>query len=359
VPLVTDLHVLFAGLPLFRGRVGIGGNCSDVISATSGHHATFPALSYRGILERRIFYGNTDRVFTNMDMAPLVMAILGMTQTQQGGGLGITGGIGFPMLGHIVPTQTVTSGDVIGQLIDELAYQKDIGFDWDITPQDQSLQTIDLWLGSRGTDRGVVLQFGDGLTTGEWTRDLDTSVYANALHMSGSAPAPTKAVPSPVPPTPVEVVVSDIATRPEGRWDAVLTSEELDESHLAAYAELTLAADAIATPSYTIPLKPGAWGGPSHIWIGDIVHVVLQSGRFQGTRERLRVLEISANVGQDLVQVVLTLGAPRLDVHRQLRRLARELRKARKHRHAGRDPRPIYQITGPSSGLSQNFGEGI
>jgi hypothetical protein len=298
-------------------------------------------------------------VFTNMDMAPLVMAILGMTQTQQGGGLGITGGIGFPTLGHIVPTQTVTSGDVIGQLIDELAYQKDIGFDWDITPQDQSLQTIDLWLGSRGTDRGVVLQFGDGLTTGEWTRDLDTSVYANALHMSGSAPAPTKAVPSPVPPTPVEVVVSDIATRPEGRWDAVLTSEELDESHLAAYAELTLAADAIATPSYTIPLKPGAWGGPSHIWIGDIVHVVLQSGRFQGTRERLRVLEISANVGQDLVQVVLTLGAPRLDVHRQLRRLARELRKARKHRHAGRDPRPIYQITGPSSGLSQNFGEGI
>lgn len=344
-PLITDLHVLFAGKPVYRGRLGLGAPVSDVISATNGHLTTFTAQSYRSILERRIFYGNTPRVFTGLDMAALVMAIVNLTQNEAGGELGITPGVGGTGIGFSVNRKTIQGGDVIAELIDELAGTNQGGFEWDITPQDQQQLTLDIWAPFRGHDNGVFLQFGDGLTSGEWTRDFDSSTYANSLRLTGGTPTSGTA------PAPVEITLSDIATRPEGRWDAVLSSTILDTNNLAAYGELQLNAMALATPSYTIPLRPDAWGGPSHIWLGDVVHVALGSGRFAGTLERLRVLEIAANITQDMTQVTLTLGQPAFNLRRQLKRLARELRHARQHRHAGRDSNPIYEITGPSGGL--------
>ena len=88
------------------------------------------------------------------------------------------------------------------------------------------------------------------------------------------------------------------------------------------------------------------WGGPDHIWIGDTVHVSLNSGRFTGAPESMRVLELTADLSQESVTVTLSLGQPKPDLRRELKRLTREIRQARRHRTAGRNPRPGWHFIG-------------
>jgi hypothetical protein len=195
-------------------------------------------------------------------------------------------------------------------------------------------QTLDLWPNARGTARGVILQWGDQFTLNGWTRDVDTSSYANALRMTGTDPAP-----------PVETATIDIGTRPEGRFDGSYSTDEADPATLRARSVLQLQAASTLVPSWTIPLRPGAWDGPDHIWLGDMVTIVPASGRFKGTTETLRVLELTAAIGQDAPQVTITAGQPRPDQRRELKRLIRELRKSRKTRVAGVSPRPMYTVT--------------
>jgi hypothetical protein len=334
VPLATDLHVLFAGQPVFRGRVG---NSSDQLQGGT-HLATFTASSYRGLLNRRQLYSASQLTWTDADVADIAWGLLTQTQTLPGGNLGIVKGLGFPALGTTT-TKVVQPGDLVGEKIDDLAYVDFGGFDWDIQPVDQSQQTLDLWPAGHGQDRGVVLAYGDGLTGSDWQRDVDTSAFADALIMTGGTRSTGFS------PAPVEVTAANIGTRPEGRWDASYQTDELTESLLAARAALQLSGAGLLVPSYTIPLQPGKWLGPHHIWVGDTVHVSLNSGRFTGRRETLRVLELTAAVGEDSTQVTLTAGAPRLDQRRQLTRLARELRRARRNRTAGRNLRTGYTFT--------------
>jgi hypothetical protein len=331
VPLATDLHVLFAGQPVFRGRIG---NSSDQLQDGT-HLATFTATSYRGLLNRRQLYNSSRLVWATTDVATIAWGLLTQTQTLPGGDLGIVQGLGFPTTG-ITASKTVQAGDLIGEKIDDLAYVDIGGFDWDVQPNGQAVQTLDLWPAGHGLDRGVVLQYGDGTTGSNWQRDVDTSTFADALRMTGGTPTTGTA------PSPVEVTTADIATRAEGRWDASFQTDELDPSLLAARAALQLKGAGLLVPSYTIPLVPGAWRGPSHIWVGDTIHVSLSSGRFTGSLETLRVLELAADVGQDATTVTLTAGAPRPDLRRELTRLAREIRRARRNRSAGRNLRPGY-----------------
>lgn len=333
VPLATDLHVLYAGQPVFRGRIG---NSSDQLSGGT-HLATFAATSYRGLLNRRQLYTSSRLVWTATDIADIAWGLLTQTQTLPGGQLGIVKGLGFPF--GATASKTVQPGDLVGEKIDDLAYVDIGGFDWDIQPTGQTQQTLDLWPAGHGNDRGVVLQYGDGLTGSNWQRDMDTSAFADAVRMTGGTPATGTG------PSPVEAATADIATRPEGRWDASFQTDELDPNLLAARAALQLNGAGLPVPSYTIPLQPGAWRGPSHIWVGDTIHVSLSSGRFTGTLETLRVLELTADVGQDATTVTLTAGAPRPDLRRELTRLAREIRRARRNRTAGRNLRTGYIFT--------------
>jgi hypothetical protein len=338
VPLATDLHVLFAGQPVFRGRIG---NSSDQLQDGS-HLATFAATSYRGLLNRRQLYATSRLVWTTTDVATIAWGLLTQTQTLPGGNLGIVQGLGFPTVG-MTASKTVQPGDLIGEKIDDLAYVDIGGFDWDIQPSDQTQHTLDLWPAGHGQDRGVVLQYGDGITGSNWQRDVDTSVFADAIRMTGGTPSTGTGTG----PSPVEVTTADIATRPEGRWDASFQTDELDPSLLGARAALQLSGAGLLVPSYTIPLQPGKWGGPHHIWVGDTIHVSLSSGRFTGSLETLRVLELAADVGQDATTVTLTAGAPRPDLRRELQRLARELRRSRKNRSSGRNLRPGYRFLAP------------
>jgi hypothetical protein len=327
-PLQTDLHVLYGGQPVFRGRIG---NTSDSFG-DDGHQATFTAAGYRAILERRELYSTSKLAWTTVDVGDIVWGLVTQTQGQPGGDLGIVTGNGFPF--GATASKTCTAGDMIAEKIDDLAYIDPGGFDWDITPHDSSQQTLDLWPNARGNSRGVIFQWGDRLTLNGWTRDIDASTYANALRMTGTDPAP-----------PAEVTTTGIADDPAGRFDGAYSTDEADPATLRARGVLQLEAASTLVPAWTIPLRPGAWDGPDHLWIGDTVTVVPASGRFKGMTETLRVLELTAAIGQDAPQVTITAGQPRPDQRRELKRLVRELRKARKTRVAGANLRTHFMVT--------------
>lgn len=328
IPLATDLHVLWAGTPVLRARIG---PASDTLDGSS-HYATFTVNSYRAILDRRQFWSTSALSFTG-DIGDVVWGLLSQAQNRPGGALGIGKGQGFPFGQQV--SKTVSPGDLVAQSIDDLAYVDGPGgFDWDITPRDQSAQAIDLWPVARGADRGVYLQYGDQLTDVPWQRSTDTSTFADAIRMTGGTPTSGSG------PLPVEMFAPDLATRPEGAWDASFQSDETDPTLLAARALLQLQTSGTVIPSWTIPLRPGAWKGPSHIWIGDTVHVLPASGRLTAV-EDLRVLELAANLTGDGDQVTLTIGAPAPDIGRALRQMIRELRTARKHRASGRVVKPV------------------
>src|SRR5262249_31114708 len=157
-------------------------------------------------------------------------------------------------------------------------------------PRDAYAQSLDLWRIARGSDNGVVLQYGDALTGAQWQRAIDVSSYADALRITGGG--------SGTQPKPVELEAGGLGSMPQGRWDADWSTQENDQVRLQARGILQLHTAQQLTPSYTIPLQPGVWQGPEHIWIGDTVTVVPNSGRLQAP-ERLRVLELAVTLGQD------------------------------------------------------------
>jgi hypothetical protein len=330
-PLATDLHVLYGGVPVFRGRIGPS---QDQLIAGI-HLVTFTADSYRAILNRRQLYSTDPLTFTGDVSTDVVWGLMQATQLKSGGQLGIIKGIGFPFGGSRI-TKVCVAGDFIGPKIDDLAYIDPNGFDWDITPRDQVQQTLDIWPTSSGFDRGVILQYGDGLTGNSWSRSLDPSAYANASRETGGGTT-----------IPVEITAANIATVAAGRFDGNYSCDEAGQDLLAARAALTLEAAEQFVPSWTIPLQPGAWNGPQHIWVGDTVHIVPGSGRFTGVTESMRVVSMTADIGQDAAAITLTCGQLRPDTREQLRHLAIELRQARKRQQRGKNPRPAYHFTGP------------
>ncbi|HEY5985815.1 MAG TPA: hypothetical protein VIV12_05435 [Streptosporangiaceae bacterium] len=315
--LATDLHVLRGGTELFRGRVTAS---SDDIGA-GGHLASFAAVSHRGILDKRALYSDSRLLWDTVDVGLIVWGLVYQTQSRPGGDLGIAKGQGIPL--GVTGTKTCQAGDFVGEQIDDLAYVFPSGFDWDVTAQDGSALTLDLWPGGRGSDRGVYLQRGDNITGPEWARDADPSDYADAVRMTGASASVS-----------AEIEDAALASLPQGRWDGVFSNDEADPVRLAARASLQLSVSEAVYPSYTIPLRPGAWGGPDHIWIGDTVRVRVGSGRLTGV-ETLRVVELAADLTQDGEQVTLVIGAPRMDLRRKFKRLLRELRHARRQRITG------------------------
>lgn len=180
--LATDVHVLWTpenGTPrlLSRGRIGPTGDSLD----EDNHRLDVAALDYRAILSRRILYSTSTLTYTGQDQALIAWNLLQATQTRTGGDLGISRGIG--QVTGIVRDRTYEAGDKIGEQLQALSEVID-GFDWDINPAGESAQTLDIYYPQRGTDRGVVLEYG-GLVD-KVQRQIDPGDYGNALRMTGA-----------------------------------------------------------------------------------------------------------------------------------------------------------------------------
>lgn len=300
--LQTDLHVLYTpatGPPtmiVYRGRMGAA---SDTLDDKS-HTVRVTSMDYRELLRRRILYSTNTLTYSAMDQADIAWNLIQQTQGNTGGALGIARGVGHPS--GFQQTRTYVAGDSIGDKINELGTVVN-GFEWDITPTSASGLNLDLWaIGGRGTDRGVVLEYG-GLVTAV-RRETNPADYANAIRATGNNVGTG--------PTPQELAASDIGSRLEGRWDKAVTFPLVTTlANLQANANQQLTYLSNFTPAYTLTLRRGAWRGPNHIWLGDLVTVVVKSGRLAVGGVRYRVQEMTFDIPEDGQEIVtVTAGKP-------------------------------------------------
>lgn len=312
--LASDIHVMWQpgapgepptgpGQQLFRGRVGA--TADDITETEHGMQVT--ALDYRAVLKRRRTINTDTNVLAGIDQAEIAWTLIAQTQSHLAGDLGISKGVGFPGA-SVVRDRTYMAGDSIGERIQELSEVVD-GFDWDITPVSPSALHLDVWFPQRGGNKGVVLELG-GLVS-KANRDVDPGEYANAIRVTGDDGAAA-------PPTPVERDVIDPDTRPEGRWDAVFGESTIQtQAALNARADWLREESQVIRPAYSLTLKAGGWGGPGHIWLGDTVQVVINSGRL-AVNTALRVYELQFDISADGGETVtVTAGRPRPDYRKR------------------------------------------
>jgi len=333
--LALDVQVRLGAQTLFCGRLGVE---ADTLSATDTHRFTPQALDYRELLRRRdlayidpsVNSGGPPEVTT--DIATIAWRLLQPTvytaaadgkqyfgtQYQPGGNLGIRQGAGASGLG-ITYTNNYVHQDFVGAAIDRLC-QVSPGSDWDISMYGTAGNDLrlDMWSPWRGSDKGVVLEWGGGLVSGI-SRGTDPSQYANSVFV----PDPGTFTGS----TWVQEDADDINTRPEGRWDQVYSSSAADQASLQSDADWALAAGQVVLPTYTITLYAGAWPGPDYLWIGDIVTVIINSGRLH-VQDRVPVTEMQFDVGPTNVEAVtITAGRVPFRDHQALANVLRRLRR--------------------------------
>lgn len=303
--MLTDVHVLWASPEsvthrLFRGRLGPTGDTGDA----DQHTLTATVLDYRAMVRRRRLYSDSQLAWTGTDQAEIALGLITQTQARTGGALGISKAWSGVEPTGVDRDRTYVAGDSIGDRIQELSEVID-GFDWDVLPTSPSALALSVWYPERGNDRGVVLEYG-GMVS-RFTREVQTSEYANAQRYTGADST-----------TPSELAVSDLATRPEGRWDAVygdtgLTTQDALDDRAAWQLDQSQA----ISPTYTLTLRRGTWMGPGHIWLGDRVRVIIQSGRLR-VDTSIRVFEMAFTLDADGGEIVeVTVGRPKPDFRRR------------------------------------------
>lgn len=340
VPKVTDVHAYRNGELLYTGRVG---RPSDNPSA-SAHTRTFATADYRGLLGRRVWTG--PQTVWSGEQANVLKALLDNTQSATGGNLGIDT-TKLPTTG-VAATRTTNTGAVIAAEAEALADAGDesdaatAGFDWDIAPGWGAARVARLWYPYRGALRQPLsYRWVESATRREssrirtLSRDDDPANYTNAVLVTGGVKKITTATTyvnpttgqtqvstetKDVPTTPVFLAVADIATRPEGLWmQAYSYTDILDQAELQAKAVQKLSQRQGTSLSVQVVLVNGAWGGPSQLWLGDRVQVLVSSGVVQDN-VTLRVTEIGVQVGTSGEETVtLTLGTPPSDLNAAMR----------------------------------------
>lgn len=326
VELATDMYVYraaFRGGPkelLYRGRIG---KSSDTLDE-NGHTVSVPSMDYRGVLKRRLLLSTSKQVWTQVDQMVIAWELLQQAQNKVGGNYGITNGVG--QTSGVLRDRSFNLGDPIGEKIQEVSEVIN-GFEWDVTATDvygvQGLQ-LDRWYPQRGSYRGEVLMYmNHGGNLASVSRNVDSTNFANSVRLSGKQPEGGGAEPAiqerpgtgagfnPVP--------------PEGRWDKMFQEDITTTKALEERADWRLADSSLIRPSYTVKLKPGFWRGRGHIWLGDTVDLIIQSGRLDVSTQA-RVLEITVDINEeDTEEVSMTLGYPRTDFAKVVRDIDRRL----------------------------------
>lgn len=318
--LTTDVHVLWtdsSGQTRILDRLRVGDTQRDITE--DSHTKQVTCLDYTEVLNRRILWDGATLTFESEDQAEIAWALIEYTQSLDGGQLGIAKGWTGTTPTGVTRDRTYELGDSIGERIQELSEVID-GFDWDVLPTSASALALRVWYPQRGTDRGVVLEYGGLVASAQ--RAVTTGDYANAVRYTG-APG-TEEEPGP---DPVEEIASGIADRDEGRWDKAFGDDGLiTQSALDDRAAWQLGQSMVVPVVWTVRLKRGGWRGPDHIWLGDPVRLIVRDGDLV-TDQTYRVYEVQIDLDGDGGETVtLALGGPRPDFRKRATETQKRLR---------------------------------
>lgn len=317
--LETDLHVQWRPDPatprrqLYRGRIG---KVSDKLDRDT-HRLTVPSVDYRGLLARRMLFTGSTVTYTNVDQGLIGWNLINGVQnpTGGGGGMGITQNPAGVTTG-VLKSRTFTLQDEVAAKLQEFA-ETDNGFEWDILAPDPFNLYYTVFYPRRGADRQVILEYGGNAP--EVNRDVDSSGYGNAIRVKGVAPEGGSE------PPPYEAYAADIATRPEGRWDLVVTTQLTTGAAINERMAWQLAQAQVIPISYTFKMRPGWWRGPDHVWLGDSVRAIVYSGRLEvDAILRVQQIEITPLRGGG-EEVMISVGSPPPDPRRRASDIERRL----------------------------------
>jgi hypothetical protein len=260
---------------------------TDLLWLDDAKLTTYPTLA------SRLVYSDVEQVDIAWDM-------INDTQSRVGGALGISNA---STATGVVRDRLYLVGDSIGEEIDKLS-EVEAGFDWDIIPISASALQFKTWHEERGVSRGVVLEHDGPVVSVQ--RQVTATEYANAIRFTGADTT-----------IPDEREADDLATAPEGRFDAVFADTGLTtQDALNGRAHWRLKQSKTVRPTWSVILRRGYWRGPDHIWLGDPVRLVVYSGHLT-TDTILRVYEIAFSIDADGgEQIELTLNGPKIDYRR-------------------------------------------
>lgn len=305
--LSTDVHGIRDGQIMFRNRVGAGEDNFN----ESTHVVEFSCVDYMGMLSRRTIQSGDTTTFTSTDQGDIAWTLINNTQSNTAGALGIV----RRLPGTTGQTFTVTYevGTKIFDEIRNLSEQVN-GFDWEIVPTSATALQFNIYAPSRGSDKGVVLEYGGAVASGK--RLVDPTEFANAGRFTGGLDTLT----------PVDYFAS--GSPPEGLWDITEGYPEvIDQDILNARAAWRIAQLNVLVPTYSLALKDGFWLGPSHIWLGDTVRIIIKSGRLNVDTET-RVQEIRINIDDEGNEhVELTTGPFAYNMYESIRKLLSRVNK--------------------------------
>lgn len=315
--LETDLQVLWRhpetkeSTILERYRVSTIG---DQLTGDS-FEATVAGSDYRSVLERRILWASDTKTWSNTDQSVIAWNLIDQTQSRPGGWLTI-----WPQTGRttgIKRTVTYEAGDSIASRIQELAEMGD-GFDWAISPAGPETLALNIWYPLRGVTRDEVLHYGGAITS--LNRTFNPADFANAVRVTADSDTETKL-------TAVEKNSPTISADKAGRWDAQIgISNITNQTNLNSRATWELNQALTRRAGYTVTLKPGWWQGPSHLWLGDRVPLIVKAGRLDiATMVRIYTISVSiSDSGEEEIQ--LSLEMPKTTPVQEARRINRRVR---------------------------------
>ncbi len=284
VALATDLVIYRNGVKQFRGRIAPE---QGTLSPRS-RLIQFSAIGYRGLLNTRLMRaatgGGPALTFTGVDQAQIAWQLIDDAQDRPGGDWGITEGIGTTS-GVLRDRTDWQPGKPIGDCVTELLNTDD-GGDWEISPDLE----LNRWFPTRGENRGV-LDYGGVLA--QVDRTLQPADFGNAGIITGSAET-----------IPATFEIAGIGTDPRGRWEiAEAFPSVVLQSTLDDRAAWLAAESGILRPVHSVRFRPGRWEGPDAVWVGDVVTLAVNRGRFTVNLPH-RVAELTFTLSDNGVETV-------------------------------------------------------
>lgn len=324
--LAVDLCVFRNARCLYRGRVA---PTDDQISADD-HTGKIASYDYRWVLEHNELYqadmnvvspdGIPERQYLGIDQSALAWDVVNLIRVRPNSNLAqVTRGLG-QTTGRIRDRHYL-AGAKVGELVANLGRVID-GFNWSIEPDDTGALKFNVYHPQRGRDIGVnldltggVVEYGGAVLSA--SRRVDTADYANHIRVTGHDDADVLAI---------ERQAADIATAPEGRWDASVNDSDLiREATIIERALSELAQRSTLIPSWSVDLDPEHWSGPDDLWLGDTANLEVLSGRLDADIP-VRVQSFAFEIGDDGDETLKpAFGTTRTDLMKFLRHVSTRL----------------------------------
>lgn len=306
--LKNDVVLYREGKKIFRGRISSVNHNADAI----GHKIDVTCVDYKSLLKRRHVYAATANGTGDIEQKAWDL----VAYTQNAGGadwnLGITrsndGGLG---VGATVTWEPLSN---IKDNIDLLAKTNSAQdaqdyFEWSIDPE--LVFTCHRPIRGR-VDPQFICDYGGSVLS--FGTSFDPNNYANHFYVQGAGSART------------QFNTSDVGLWPGAVFEQVVQDSNyttVDETDGAGFWLATFNGQLDKMRTYDLEISANRWNGPTDLWVGDYVHLDLNSGSLKIQESSYRVLTLHLQIDEaGLERLAVEVGYAPYQRYRDLYRMS-------------------------------------